>query len=263
VDNLKINISIILPTINEGKNLLNLIPDIYKTTNNIRKINFCEVIVVDDGSTDDTQDILTKLTKVHTSIKYIKRKNKASLPLSIWDGIDISNQEYVMWLDADGSMTTKGINAMLDELINEKSKVVIGSRFVQNGGYKGIQSNSTNFFSAIKNVYQSEDSVLAVSLSKIFNNIIRLFINCGIKDVTSGFIVGKREYFSLSQFQYASYGDYFIYLIRDLKLKNISMVEVGYICETRKSGTSKSGTTFFILLKRALPYFKAAFKVIK
>ena len=41
------------------------------------------------------------------------------------------------------------------------------------------------------------------------------------------------------------------------------MIEVGYICETRKYGESKSGTSFNILLKRALPYFKAAFKVIK
>ena len=59
----------------------------------------------------------------------------------------------------------------------------------------------------------------------------------------------KKSYFEKSIFSVANYGDYFVYLIKDLKVKDINMIEVGYICETRKYGESKSGTSFNILLK--------------
>ena len=262
MDHNKIGLSVILPTINEGKNLKLLIPQIYKTLLT-RNVIDSEILVMDDGSIDDTQDIVMKLSEDYPSTKIINRDSLPSLPMSIWDGIQLSTKNYVMWLDADGSMTPQVIDSMIEIFIEDVDQVVIGSRFAKNGGYKGVQSDNSNFFSALNRVYQSEDSILAVFLSKIFNNSIRLFLNCGVKDVTSGFIIGKKEYFLKSSFEQASYGDYFIYVIRNLKLKKIKMTEVGYICETRKFGISKSGTSFKILFKRALPYFTAAFKVIK
>ncbi len=262
MNSLKLNLSIILPTINEASNLLLLVPEIYRVVNNLN-INSIEVLVLDDGSTDNTPGVIDELSKKHKNLKLIRRKGEPSLPMSIWEGIDSANGEFVMWLDADGSMTAEGINSMLERLIERPDQIVIGSRFVENGGYKGVEVGDRGIFSSIQRVYKSEDSVLAVMLSKVFNNFIYLVINCGIKDVTSGFIVGKKTYFSKKSFSDASYGDYFIYIIKDLKRKKLKMVEVGYICETRKSGFSKSGTSFLILFKRALPYFKAAFKVIK
>ena len=56
-----INLSVILPTINEGENLKNLIPNIYIQLSNLKLDNF-EVIVVDDGSTDNTSKIISDLS---------------------------------------------------------------------------------------------------------------------------------------------------------------------------------------------------------
>ena len=45
--------------------------------------------------------------KKRNKTNFYKSKFKPSLPLSIWEGIEKSKSEYVMWLDADGSMSQK------------------------------------------------------------------------------------------------------------------------------------------------------------
>ena len=68
-----------------------------------------------------------------------------------------------------------------------------------------------SIISAIKNVNKSNDSVTGM----IFRSslIILRYLNFGeVKDITSGFIVGKKKYFTIDVFKKASYGEYFIYL---------------------------------------------------
>ena len=40
--------------------------------------------------------------------------------------------------------------------------------------------------------------------------------------------------------------------------KNINIIEVGYICETRVSGESKTASSLFQLISRGWPYINAA-----
>jgi xanthine/uracil permease len=78
-----------------------------------------------------------------------------------------------MWLDADGSMTALAIKDILLKLQEDKNAVVIGSRFVNGGGYKGVLDiEKTSFFTAIKNVRKSNDSVLGMIVSIIFNKFL-------------------------------------------------------------------------------------------
>lgn len=76
--------------------------------------------------------------------------------------------------------------------------------------------------------------------------------------MTSGFIVGRKEYFPKTVFKISNYGEYFVYLMSYLKKKNIRVIEIGYICGTRLYGTSKTGSSLLQLIKLGLPYIKAA-----
>ena len=232
-----LEVSIILPTLNEEANLKFLIPEIIMHLPN--NISNYEIIIVDDNSTDDTVKLVKNLIK----------------------GNSIYAQ--VLWLDADGSMPANVVAELLMKGMEAPNTVFIGSRFVEGGGYKGVEVEDKSIISATKNIYKSEDSLMAVFLSKLFNTFLYKVINSGIKDVTSGFILGKKEYFKDYIFTEASYGDYFVYLVKELKSNNIQMIEVGYICLTRQHGDSKSGTSIRMLLKRAIPYFKAALFDIK
>ncbi len=250
-------LSVILPTLNEAKNLEILIPGIIRNLNSIENLNY-EIIIVDDGSSDNTFDLLTN-TNFDGDVKLIQRQEPPSLPLSIFTGIEKSKFINVAWMDADGSMPPEVLRDMVKLNSNNKSSVIIGSRFIEGGGYKGIKElGKSSIFSAIKNVYQSKDSVLGMLVSTLFNIFLIKILNVSVKDITSGFIVGRKEYFKKAIFKNADYGDYFIYLVSDLTISNIDIIELGYICETRIYGESKTSTNILQLVKRGIPYIKAA-----
>ena len=132
----KTDITVILPTINEEENLKILIPeliDVFFTKDELKY----EILVVDDGSTDNTVELIRKMNIENNRVKIISRTATASLPSSIYEGIVSSNSEYVLWMDADGSMPVYDVKRLIDEQLKNPDTVIIGSRFVEGGGYKG------------------------------------------------------------------------------------------------------------------------------
>tara|TARA_Y100000389_G_scaffold24651_1_gene21334 strand:+ start:1534 stop:2322 length:789 start_codon:yes stop_codon:yes gene_type:complete len=254
----KTDITVILPTINEEENLKILIPeliDVFFTKDELKY----EILVVDDGSTDNTVELIRKMNIENNRVKIISRTATASLPSSIYEGIVSSNSEYVLWMDADGSMPVYDVKRLIDEQLKNPDTVIIGSRFVEGGGYKGTGTDEEKSLSkTIKNVYESEDSVLAVFLSKIFNSLLVFLLKSEVKDITSGFIIGRKEYFKKDIFEDANYGDYFIFLVLSLMKRNIEIKEIGYVCLTRIAGYSKTSNSVLDLFKKGLPYIKVA-----
>ena len=258
MQNSEIGISIVLPTLNEKENLKFLIPNLEEVLINL-SINNYEIIVVDDNSTDGTDKFVSTLNSKNNNIRIITRKSEKSLPMSIYTGIKSSNFSHVMWLDADGSMDSQSVEKLIKKQINKPEVVFVGSRFIEGGGYKGqIEDKKYSFIDYLKKITNSEDSLLAIFLSKYFNKIIGLLLNIGVSDLTSGFIIGKKEYFFDEAFEKSVYGEYFIYLMKNIANKGIAIEEVGYFCKPRYAGVSKTSTNYIVLIKLSLPYIKAA-----
>ncbi|OUX36540.1 MAG: hypothetical protein CBE33_05490 [Candidatus Pelagibacter sp. TMED273] len=253
-----INLSVILPTFNEEENLKFLIPDLIENFSFLANLKY-EIIVIDDNSNDNTLEVVNKFNENYKNVRIYIRDNNPSLPMSIYDGIEKSNFDNVMWLDADGSMPAFVAKQLIEKFETNRDSVIIGSRFVVGGGYKGIESDGNNsFFKIFKNIYKSEDSLIAVFLSRIFNFLLIFLLKSKVKDLTSGFIVGKKEYFKKESFSRANYGDYFVYLMSSLKKQNVETIEVGYICLTRQFGKSKTANNVVDLALKGWPYIKAA-----
>ena len=104
---------------------------------------------------------------------------------------------------------------------------------------------------------------MAIFLSRVFNYILNLLLNVGVKDLTSGFVLGNKQYFEESMFRNHFYGEYFINVIVNLHLKNIDITEVGYYCKTRNFGVSKSSTNILRMIRLSKHYFKVSFQARK
>ena len=106
-----LNVSIVLPTFNEEENLKILIPDLIKHLSGVKELLF-EIIVIDDNSSDATADVVSKIMETNNQVK-LKLENQTPLPLSIYEGIEQSQYEYVMWMDADRSMPAEDAKNLL------------------------------------------------------------------------------------------------------------------------------------------------------
>mgnify|MGYP001157084326 FL=1 len=256
----KLPVSLILPTFNEKENLEIIIPEIVDLFENIIETNY-EILVVDDSSNDGTDRLVNELSNYNKNVVFISRQNSRSLPLSILKGITEAKYENVMWMDADGSMTIIAMKEIIYKFLENPNSVVIGSRFKDGGGYKGVtDANKQNIFKAISIVNKSEDSAIGMLLSIFINKILSFLFKTNLTDLTSGFIILRRNYINEDIFKNREYGEYFIYLVSDLISQDLDLIEVSYICETRKKGYSKTANSIFQIVKRGIPYFYAAWR---
>ena len=254
--------SIILPVLNEAENLKILVPKI--NTLFLSENYFIEMIIVDDNSTDNISEVIHNLKDLNSSkfiVSYHRRESKNSLPLSILYGIENSKYPIVMWLDADNSMSGEAVFSLTKEYFESTFDTLIGSRYVNGGGYKGIKVvGETSLFQAIQNVQKSNDTISGVLLSLVFNKLLVIFSNSEIKDMTSGFIIINKKFLDRSDFEGFTYGEYFIKVAHSIQKQNLSFKEIGYLCEPRIYGESKTGTNLIKLIIRGLGYLKISLK---
>ncbi|EEA27166.1 dolichol-P-mannose synthesis [Talaromyces marneffei ATCC 18224] len=129
--------SVILPTYNERKNLPIICWLIEKT---FREQNLdWEVIIVDDGSPDGTQDVAKQLQKVwgtdHIILK--PRAGKLGLGTAYVHGLQFVTGNFVIIMDADFSHHPKYIPKMIEIQKQSNADIVTGTRYAKRGDLKG------------------------------------------------------------------------------------------------------------------------------
>ena len=131
---MKKNISIILPTYNECKNLPILVEKLKKELNPIN-IDY-ELIIIDDNSPDRTWEIAERLEKKSQRVKVIIRKNEKGLATAIRAGIEKSKHPLICIMDTDLSHPPKDIIRMLNFFPDYD--MVWASRYVHGGKMKAL-----------------------------------------------------------------------------------------------------------------------------
>lgn len=130
---MKNKISIVIPALNEEKNIKPLTKRIIE---NLRNIKF-EIIFVDDNSVDQSKTVLLALSKKYKFFNPLLRKKDRDLTQSCFDGIEKSKYPNILIMDADLQHNPKYIPLML-KVFNNDNDIVVGARKLTSGKNKGL-----------------------------------------------------------------------------------------------------------------------------
>jgi len=225
------DLTVILPTLNEAGNLESLIRDLG------RALPGCQVIVVDDNSSDGTPELVRKIADHDARVRLIARHVTPCLTDSIQAGIDAASTTYVAWMDADHSHPPEVMRKLYD--VAQISGCCIGTRYAD---------AAESFASRLP-----KGEMLAAGLSAVLNFSVNHILRLKITDYTSGFIVCRRALLANHQLT-GDYGEYFIELVFYLTRRGVDLREVYYESPPRFSGESKTGASLVPLLRRGVKY---------
>ncbi len=119
-------ISVVIPAFNEEKRIKPTIVSVVKYLESLVPNNY-EIIIVIDGSKDNTLGIVNDLAKIYLQIKVIYNKVNRGKGAVVKQGILHSIGEYVLFMDADNSTRIEELDKILP-MIEDGNDIVIGSR---------------------------------------------------------------------------------------------------------------------------------------
>ncbi len=125
-------ISVIIPTYNRAVLLREAVLSVIRQTLQDR-----EIIIVDDGSTDNTCDHIRDLIDRYRFIRYISLPVNKGVSHARNTGISNSCGEYLAFLDSDDSWRKRKLEIQLKEMVSSRFKIsYTNERWIMNGSFK-------------------------------------------------------------------------------------------------------------------------------
>jgi len=207
-----ISVSIIVPAFNEEASITETIESAIYFFNNHKEINY-DIIVCDDGSTDNTYYIVKDLEKKYKTVKLVKNDRNKGMGAAIKNGVFNSDKDFVYIHPADNQFDIGYCLEMLRKADN--NDVVIGSRPIKDQTY----------------------SKFRIFLSNYQYYLIKMLLNVNL-NYNSGANLYRREVFKKTSLLFNSYVMNIEIVIKAsfLKYKITSLLVT---CRERKYGASK------------------------
>jgi dolichyl-phosphate beta-glucosyltransferase len=165
-------LSVIIPAYNEAGRIAPTIARVHEYLS-ARGHDF-ELVVVDDGSTDGTREVVLESARSMPGLRLITNGVNRGKGFSVRHGFLESTGEYVLFSDADLSTPIEELESFLPEMDNG-ADIVIGSRSL--AGSRIIK----------------RQPIYRVLMGKTFNKLVRALTVRGIVDTQCGFKLFRRS----------------------------------------------------------------------
>ncbi|HLB51706.1 hypothetical protein A3F07_00740 [candidate division WWE3 bacterium RIFCSPHIGHO2_12_FULL_38_15] len=251
-----IEYSVVIPAFNEADKITTSLTQVLSYMRSFS--NSFEVIIVDDGSKDNTADIVEKYLESNScpEIKLIKNPHKGKGP-AVWTGVMNAEGEYIYTADADLSTPMTELKKLSLWIKEHNFDIVIASR---EGA--GAQRINEPFYRHL--------------LGRVFNYVVQLFALPGIRDSQCGFKLFKKEAAKTTFKKLKLYGETakttdkaylgawdveVLYLARKLgyKIKEIPVTWV-YVKTTRLNPFKDSLKMLMDVMRVRINYLKGVYK---
>ena len=203
------NFSIVIPVFNEEQNIISLLEEIKRTLQN--KLDY-EILIVDDGSDDNTVNNIRKKIRQFHNLKLILHRSNYGQSVSLQTGISNAKYELIVTLDGDGQNDPKDIMKLI-------------KRFKQ----------SSPFFLVIGNRRKRNDKLTRIIASRFAYKIRSLILNDNVPDTGCALKVFKKKDFLFIPF-FNHIHRFLPFIFSTMGGETIS-VDVNH--RKRKSGVSK------------------------
>jgi len=110
------DLSVVIPVHNEEESIGNLINEIVAALS--EKYQY-EIVVVDDGSTDQTLDTLLEIKQELTVLRVIKHLKNSGQSTAVRTGVQYAKSSWIATLDGDGQNDPADIPNLYNELVNQ------------------------------------------------------------------------------------------------------------------------------------------------
>lgn len=170
----KDKVLIVIPAYNEAENISNVLAGIK------RHISYADAIVVNDCSTDNTEEIVKK-----SGFKCITNLFNMRYAWAIQTGLKYArdnNYNYVVLMDADGQHIPSEAEKLYQTAAATNSDIVIGSRYLKDLGYPCpiFRKIGTKFFSILIKLFTKQKIADPLSGFQCLNHrVIDYYAKCG------------------------------------------------------------------------------------
>lgn len=104
-------VSVVVPAYNEGENLRPLVEEILAALEG--DWQDCEVVLVDDGSNDDTATVAGSLCAGEPRVRYLRHHRNSGQSAAVWTGVVAATSPLIVTLDGDGQNDPASIPDLL------------------------------------------------------------------------------------------------------------------------------------------------------
>lgn len=117
-------LSVVIPTYNEANTLIEVVNKVVAVP------CLLEVIIVDDGSTDQTPEVTRHITEQYPQVKVTRHDRNLGKTAALRTGFTMTRGEIVIVQDADLEYDPSEIQAVIQPILEGHADVVFGSRFL-------------------------------------------------------------------------------------------------------------------------------------
>jgi glycosyltransferase involved in cell wall biosynthesis len=129
----KPTVSIVCPVYNEAALLEKNVEEVLAYTATLRDSYDFEIVIVNDGSRDDSGEIAERLAGRHEQVRVGHHPTNFGVGQALRYGFSLSTGDYVIVLDVDLSYSPDHIGRLLDRMVQTRAKLVLASPYMEGG----------------------------------------------------------------------------------------------------------------------------------